>query len=337
MAAGAGKTYRALQELRELQHAGRTVIIGALESHGRKDTEDAARDLPRFPRREIQYKGAALTEMDLDGLLAARADVVFVDELAHTNAPGSRNPKRHHDVEELLQAGIDVVSTLNIQHLESLNDLIARLTGVRVKERLPDQVLQSADELILVDVTPRVLQDRLKAGKIYSEDKIEQALKNFFTIENLTALRELALRHVADTVQAEPEEENVGVKERILVACAAEPESGRLLRRGGRIANRMNGELDVVYVESGTLNREQEKLLEAFRATTEAFGGTFKRIPNRGGAGRTLVEYVQEHHITQVVLGESSRSRWQEFLRGSIIHTVLRETRNVDVYVITRD
>ena len=336
MAAGVGKTYRALHELRELLAAGRNVIIGVIETHGRKDTQDAAAGLPVFPRREVPYRDAILTEMNLDGLLRAHPDVVLVDDLAHTNAPGSRNERRYQDVEELLNAGINVISTVNIQHLESLNDLIARLTGVRVKDRLPDRVLQSADEVILVDVSPQTLQERLLAGKIYAPDKAEQALRNFYTEENLSALREIALREVADAVQGEGDD-NAGVKERILVACAAEPDSGRLIRRGGRMARRLNADLDVVYVDTGTLKRDDGNLIDFFRSTTEALGGHFKVIPNSGGVGRTLVEYIRAHHITQVVIGESSRSRFEEFLRGSIIHTVLRETRNVDVYVLTRE
>ncbi|WP_342667512.1 universal stress protein [Deinococcus pimensis] len=338
MAAGVGKTFRALQELRELQAAGRNVVVGYLETHGREETRRVAEGLPVFPRREVQYKGAVLVEMDVDGLLSARPDVVMVDELAHANAPGSRNAHRYEDVAELLAAGISVISTVNIQHVESLNDLVVRLTGVRVRDRLPDVVLQQADEVILVDLSPQALRERLRQGRIYAPEKVDLALKNFFTVDNLAALRELALRQVADVVEAAaPEEDNVGMKERILVACAAEPESGRLVRRGGRIARRLKGDLDVVYVESGSLTREQQKLLENFRAITESLGGTFTVIPNRGGIGRTLVEYVSQNHVTQVVIGESSRSRLQEFLRGSIVHRVLRDTRNVDVYVITRE
>ncbi|ADV67247.1 universal stress protein [Deinococcus maricopensis] len=339
-AAGVGKTYRALTELREHREAGQDAIIGVLETHGRQDTARAADGLPIQPRREVKYKGVQLSEMDLAGLLERRPDMVLVDELAHSNAPGSKNEKRYEDVEELLQAGINVISTVNIQHLESLNDLVARLTGVRVRERVPDHVVQDADEVILVDVTPQVLQDRLRAGKIYAADKVEQALKNFFTDENLGALRELALRQVAEAVQAETEEtteHSSGVKERILVALGAEPESGRLLRRGGRMAKRLGGDLIALYVSTGRLSRDQSKTLDGLRAITESLGGTFVTAPARGGVGHTLVQYVREHGVTQVILGESSRTRFQEFLRGSIIHQVLRDTRNVDVYVISRD
>ncbi|PYE56248.1 two-component system sensor histidine kinase KdpD [Deinococcus yavapaiensis KR-236] len=337
MAAGVGKTYRALGEIRELFSLGKNAVVGILETHGRAETQEAARGLPVFPRRELEYKGTRLTELDLDGLLKLHPDVVMVDDLAHANAPDSRNARRYEDVRELLDAGIDVISTVNIQHLESLNDLVAKITGVRVKERLPDQIVADADEVILVDVTPQLLRERIRAGKIYSPDKVDQALKNFFTDENLTALRELALRQVADAVQGEDADQAQLVRERILVAISAEPESGRLIRRGGRIASRFNGDLHIVYVETGKLGRDESKLLEAFKASTEDLGGTFHTLKNRGGVGRTLVQFVREHHVTQVVLGESSRSRFQELLRGSVIHTVLRETSGVDVYVLTRE
>lgn len=337
MASGVGKTYRALGELHELLAGGRRVVVGVLETHGRAETQEAAAGLPVFPRKMVDYKGARLSEMDLDGLLEMRPEVVLVDDLAHASAPGSRFEKRYEAARALLEAGIDVISTVNIQHLESLNDVVARLTGVRVRDRLPDQVLQDADEVLLVDVTPQTLQERLRAGKIYAPEKADLALRNFYTEENLTALRELALRQVADVVQGEPENNAVSVAERILVACAAEPESGRLIRRGGRIASRLNTEFDVVYVESARPDREQQKLLDFFRETTEDLGGRFVIVPNQGGVGPSLVRYAREHHVTQVVLGESSRSRWQEFLRGSVVHTVLRETKNVDVYVITRE
>ncbi|MBB6099265.1 two-component system sensor histidine kinase KdpD [Deinobacterium chartae] len=335
-AAGVGKTFRALQEIRELQAEGRDAVIGVLETHGRQDTERAAEGLRVFPRRITEFKGAQLSEMDLEGLLAARPEVVLVDELAHGNAPGSRNPKRYQDVQGLLSAGIHVISTVNIQHIESLNDLVARLTGVRVRERVPDAVISEADEVILVDVTPQVLQERLRAGKIYAPDKVEQALKNFFTEENLAALRELALRQVAEAVEVEPQDK-LSIKDRILVAVTTSPSSGRLIRRGGRIAKRLGGDLQVVYVETHRPSREEARVLEGFRAITEALGGEFRLLKNAGGVGRTLVNYSREYGPTQLILGESRRSRWQELLRGSIIHQVLRGTRNVDVYIIAEE
>lgn len=337
MAAGVGKTYRALQDLREQLQAGRDGLIGVLETHGRKDTQHMAQGLPLFPRQDLTYRGITLGEMDTEGLIRRRPEVVLVDELAHSNAPGSRFEKRYQDVEQLLSAGIDVISTLNIQHLESLNDTVARLTGVRVRERLPDFVVQDADEVILVDVSPEVLQERLRGGKIYAPEKVEQALGNFFTEGNLSALRELALRQLAEAVQPEPEGEQKMVRDRILVACAPEPETGRLIRRGGRIAARLGGDLIVAYVSTGRLSREQSKILDSLRVAAESLEGTFVTLPNRGGVGRTLVDYIREHAVTQVVLGETSRSRWAELFKGSVIHQVLRDTDNVDVYVIARE
>lgn len=337
MAAGVGKTYRALQELRDALSAGRDAIIGVLETHGRQETEQAAAGLPVWPKRSVLYKGTQLSEMDLEGLLERHPDVALIDELAHSNVAGSRFEKRYQDVEALLAAGIDVISTVNVQHFESLNDLVARLTGVRVRERLPDNIVRGADEIMLVDVSPQVLRERLQAGKIYAPEKIELALKNFFTEDNLGTLRELALRQVAETVQAEDTPSGQGVQDRILVACAPEPESGRLVRRGGRVAQRLNADLVVAYVDAGRLSRTQSKALESLKNATENLGGSFVAIPNAGGVGRTLVKYIREHGITQVILGESSRSRLQEFLRGSIVHDVLRRTKNVDVYVIGRE
>lgn len=337
MAAGVGKTYRALQDLRDQIQAGRDGLIGVLETHGRRETQQAAEGLPTFPRQSITYKGVTVGELDTAGLLERHPQVVLIDDLAHANALGSRFEKRYQDVEQLLAAGIDVISTLNIQHLESLNDTVARLTGVRVRERLPDFVVQGADEVILVDVSPEVLQERLRGGKIYAPDKVEQALGHFFTSENLSALRELALRQLAEAVQPEPEGEQKMVRDRILVACAPEPESGRLIRRGGRVAARLSGDLIVAYVSTGRLSREQTKILDSLRAAAESLEGEFVTLPNRGGVGRSLVDYIREHGITQVVLGETSRSRWTELFKGSVIHQVLRDTQNVDVYVIARE
>ena len=254
-AAGVGKTYRALQEIREQRDAGVDAIIGLLETHGRSETERMAAGLEVFPRRAVDYKGVTLSECDVAGLKARRPALVLIDELAHTNVPGSEHKKRYEDVEELLSSGVSVISTMNVQHLESANDLVARLTGIRVKERVPDRVLLEADEVILVDVTPEVLRARLKAGKIYAHDKVEQALANFFTAENLTVLRELALREVADAVEDAAVEGGSNLKERIAVAVTARSEATRLIRRGARLAHRLDGELYVVHVRSRRLSR----------------------------------------------------------------------------------
>jgi two-component system sensor histidine kinase KdpD len=337
MAAGVGKTYRALSELRERLERGEDALIGVLETHGRQGTLQAAEGLPLFPRREVVRGGVTLSELDVDGLLSRRPFVVLVDELAHTNAPGSEREKRWQDVEVLLAAGIHVLSTMNVQHLESLNDTVARLTGVRVRERVPDHVLQEADELVLIDLTPDDLRARLRAGKVYGPEKIEQALGNFFTAANLTALREIALRQVANVVEMDAPDGQPGVQEVVVVAIAAEKTGGRLIRRGGQLAERLRGELHVVTVRPPRLSSEQARLLDTFRVITGALGGQFEVLEQSGSVAATLVRFVQGVHATQVVMGETSRSRLAELVRGDIIKTVLRETRNVDVYVISRD
>lgn len=337
MAAGVGKTYRALGSLHEHLSAGEDALIGVLETHGRRETGEAAAGLPVFPGRVIRHGTSLLTELDVDGLIARRPGIVLIDELAHTNAPGSRNEKRWQDVEDLRDAGVHVLSTLNVQHLESLNDTVARLTGVRVRERVPDHVLSGADELVLIDLPPEDLRARLRAGKVYGPEKIEQALGNFFTVPNLTALREIALRHVAQAVELDVPDGRPAAHEVVVVAIAAEDTAARLIRRGGHLAGRLHGELHVVTVRSERLTQAQSRLLGTFREITVALGGRFEVLDRQGGIGDTLVTYTRTVHATQIVMGETSRSRWVEFLRGDVIRYVLRETRGVDVHVISRD
>ena len=337
-AAGVGKTYRALQELREQKELGVDVLIGLVETHGRRETLALLGGLETFPRRVVDYKGVELTEMDTAGIVARRPELVLVDELAHTNVPGSPYPKRFKDVDDLLAAGINVISTMNVQHLESANDLVARLTGVRVKERVPDRVLLAADEVVLVDVTPEVLRERLRSGKIYAPEKVEQALQNFFRAENLAVLRELALREVADAVEDPFVEAGSSgrIKERIVVAVAARPDSAQLIRRGARIAQRLDGEFSVVHVHNRKLDRSEERLLDGYRIITEALDGTFVRL-EAPRAGPALIAFIREHHITQVIMGSSLRSRWVELFRGSVVNQILRATYGVDVYVISQE
>ncbi|GGN32703.1 sensor histidine kinase KdpD [Deinococcus daejeonensis] len=339
MAAGVGKTTRALSELRDRLERGEDALIGVLETHGRAFTQAAAEGLPVFPRLEVVRGGVTLGELDVAGLIARRPDVVLVDELAHSNAPGSAREKRWMDVEALLDAGVNVLSTVNVQHLESLHDTVARLTGVRVRERIPDAVLRGADELVLVDLTPADLRERVRSGAVYGAERAEHALSNFFTLPNLTALRELALRQVAHVVEqgAAGLAAGLGVQERVVVAVAAEETGARLIRRGGQLAQRLHADLQVVTVRSGRISAERARLLDTFRAVTVALGGEFIVLDPAGGVAATLIRHVQAAQATHVVLGESSRSRWEEFLRGDIIRSVLRQTRNVDVYVITRE
>lgn len=337
MAAGVGKTVRALNEIRDLRGDGVDAIVGLLETHSRKDTINAATHLPTFPRLEVAYKGAVLTELDVQGILERRPDWVMVDELAHSNVPGSKNPKRFLDVEELLNAGLNVISTLNIQHLESLNDEVARLTGVRVRERVPDSVVLEADEVVIVDITPEALRERLGAGKIYATEKIDQALTGFFTSENLVMLRELALRRTADVVEDEPFEPSEilkrGLKERIVVAVRAERHDARLIRRGARVVQRLKGDLLVVHVKSRAYKPLELEVLNELEGLTREFGASWAVLDGTDTAS-SLIEYLRGQHATQVIIGESHRSRWREIVAGSVVLEILRRSSGIDVYII---
>jgi two-component system, OmpR family, sensor histidine kinase KdpD len=335
-APGVGKTYRALQELLERKSNGADVMIGYLEAHGRQDVKDIAQGLEVFPRQTLEFKGAKFKELDLEGLIARKPAWVLVDELQHTNAPGSKHKKRFVDVDELLNAGINVISTMNIQHLEGLNDIVTQMTGIRVKERVPDRVLLDADEVVLVDVSTEQLQDRLKAGKIVAPENIQTALSSFFTEETLAHLRELALRQVADAVEETPSSEEMlarGTKERIAVAITAEHEAARLIRRAARIAQRLKGEMHVVFVQVRPITPDESRMLESHEKLTKELDGEF-HIFEKQNVVDALVSFTRQYDITQIVMGESHRSRWQEFVTGSIIHEVMRRTHDVDVYVI---
>jgi two-component system sensor histidine kinase KdpD len=337
MAAGVGKTVRALSEIRDLRQNGTDAIVGLLETHGRKDTVAAAQDLPLFARLELAYKGVTLYELDVAGIIQRRPEWVMVDELAHTNAPGSKNAKRFMDVEALLEAGINVVSTLNVQHLESLNDEVARLTGVRVRERVPDRVVLDADEVVIVDITPEALRARLAAGKIYARDKVDQALQSFFTPENLATLREIALRHTADVVEEEPinpaEVLGRGVKERIIVAVRAAGRDARLIRRGARIAQRLKADLIVTHVKSRAYNEAELTALNELEVLARDFGARWTVLEGAHIAS-SLVSFLRGEDATQLILGESHRTRWQEIVGGSVVLEILRRTSGIDVYII---
>lgn len=334
--AGVGKTFRALQEIRERLEQGTDALVGYLETHGRTDTIKAAQGLPVFARKRVLYRNVELEELDLEGLLQRRPELVLIDELAHSNVTSSLHPKRYQDVERLLEAGIHVISTMNIQHLESLNDLVARLTNVRVRERVPDRILQQADEVILVDITPELLQERLVAGKIYPKNKIEQARQNFFTAENLAVLRELALRQVADKVEDDsPNEEGAAIKERIAVAVTAQAGDAFLIRRGARMAQRLRGDLYVVHVRHKRLSRDQEKSLDNHRIVCESLQGRFEFLPGRDVA-KTLALFVKQYGITQLVLGENVNPLWRDLLRVSIIQRVINLTHDIDIHIMDR-
>ena len=344
MCPGVGKTYRMLEEAHRLKGEGIDVAIALLETHNRVETAQKAVGLELIPRQEIVWQGVKLTEMDTEAILKRRPQIALVDELAHTNVPGSEREKRYQDVEVLLEAGIDVYSTVNIQHLESLNDLVAQISGVVVRERIPDRVIEEADEVVVVDVTPETLQARLREGKIYAPQKIDQALDNFFQRRHLVALRELALREVADNIEEEAiedqangrgDEASCNIHERVLVCVSTYPNSLQLLRRGGRIANYMHARLYVLFVEDPDrfLTKEESLHIETCDRLCKEFGGEFIRAKDYNIA-KAIAETAKNYRITQIVLGESQKSRWQILLKGSLTQKILRSLKKIDVHII---
>ena len=341
-AAGVGKTFEMLCEANRRKHeSGQDVVVGYLETHKRKDTEAQIGDLEIIPRRKIEYKGATFEEMDTEAILARRPKWVLVDELAHTNIPGSKNEKRYQDVIEILNAGINVESTMNVQHLESLNDTIYQITGVKVRETIPDWVLAEADEIVTKDLTPRSLINRLQRGDVYPPDKVPQALENFFTEGNLSALREIMLREVAGAVdrnvQSYREEKNVSepwqTQERVMVCISPDKPSDRLLRRGWRIAQRLQADLVAVYVPQGKVTLEQQKVLESDFALAGRLGVRIERTAGQAVA-QSLADYARAHQVSQIVIGHSDRTRLQEMVQGSIINDLIRLVRGIDVLVV---
>ena len=351
MAPGVGKTFRMLEEAHALKREGVDVVVGLLETHGRKQTAEKAADLEIVPRKEIPRGGLTLTEMDTDAIIERSPQLVLVDELAHTNIPGSEREKRYQDVEVILAAGIDVYSTVNIQHLESLNDLVARITGIVVRERIPDRLLEEADEVVVIDVTPETLQERLKEGKIYAPTKIDQCLQNFFQRRNLIALRELALREVADNVEEDAIALNAhltnavttagefcNIHERVLVCISTYPNSVQLLRRGARISGYMNAPLYALFVKNPDrfLSREESLHIETCEKLCKEFGGTFIRVRSHD-VGKAIADVAHEYRITQIVIGESQRSRWKMLLDGSLTQKLVRLLKNVDLHIIATE
>lgn len=343
MAPGVGKTYRMLQEAHELKKAGIDVVIGLLETHGRKETADAAEGLEVVPRMTIERGGVTLTEMDTDAILSRQPQLVLVDELAHTNVPGSQREKRYQDVETILEAGIDVFSTVNIQHLESLNDLVAKITGVVVRERIPDRILDEADEVVVVDVTPETLEERLIEGKIYAPEKIEQSLQNFFQRRNLIALRELALREVADNLEemaesSTPSDRYCSVHERVMVCISTYPNSSQLLRRGARLATLLRARLYALYIAHPDrfLTKDESLYIEMCEQFCRQFEGEFIRVTSTN-IPKAIADTAYQHHITQVVLGQSQKSRWDIFWRGSKVQQLLRYLKDIDLHIIATE
>jgi two-component system, OmpR family, sensor histidine kinase KdpD len=349
MAAGVGKTYRALQELRAEYEAGRDAMIGYLEPHARADTEAQADGLPLIARRRVPYKDVVLEELDLPALLRRRPEVTLIDELAHTNAPGVEHGKRYEDVQQVLAAGIDVYSTVNVQHLESLNDQVAELTGVRVRETLPDQVLSAADEVVLVDITPPALIERLRAGKVYRSERVPSALNGFFRVENLEALREVALRQVAEDVEQKrlrevviPREDRLmaqsapqAVGERLLALVTLQPSSQRVVRRAWRSGQRLGAELDVLTMLPPTRDPtpEETEQLEALRRLASLLG--VQLIEESGQDLAEVVERVaRDRGTTYVLMGTpQARSGLGRFAEP-LVDQLLRRLPGVDVRIV---
>jgi len=351
MAAGVGKTYRMLQEGHSEQEAGRDVVIGYMEPHERPETSALAEGLEAAPRRRVNYRGADLEEMDLPALLARAPELALIDELAHTNAPGVGHGKRYEDVRDVLAAGVDVFSTVNVQHLESLNDQVAELTGTRVRETIPDAVLGEADEVVLIDLTPEALIARLRAGKVYPGEAIEPALNNFFTVENLLALREVALRQVAQEVEAkrlvveEPlgtREERVAaqlpkaVGERLLALVTPRPSSQRLVRRAWRSAQRLGADLDLLWVKppNQPIEGEVERQVTALRQLASVLGATLL-IEEHDDVVAAVARVVRERGSTYIMVGESQPPRGLGRLREPLPQRLMRATPpGVDVRIV---
>lgn len=337
-APGTGKTYRLLGEARSLAGRGVDLVVGVAETHGRPETEALLTGLEVIPPRQVSYQGATFAEMDLDAILERRPATVVVDELAHTNAPGGRHAKRYEDVETLLKAGISVISAMNIQHLESVAEAAGRLIGVPVRERVPDRVLREAEEVQLIDASPELILERLEQGKVYTQGV--PTTSTFFRRSTLVYLRELALRTVAQKVDVALLNRSspgvagpVGVRERVLVAVSTNPVSERLILRGAGIARLLDAEFIVAYVRTRTLDTGAQTVLDAHTQTTREHGGEFAVLEGTNVA-EALTAFVVERNITQLVVGESMRSPWEELVRGSVVNKLLRATSNLDVLIV---
>lgn len=344
MAPGVGKTYRMLQEGHRRKERGTDIVIGFVETHGRRYTDEAVGDLEVVPRKQVAYKGVTLEEMDTEAVIRRRPAVALVDELAHTNAPGSKNEKRWQDVEELLAAGITVVSTVNVQHLESLADVVESITGVQVHERIPDRVISDAEEVELVDMSPHALRQRMRHGNIYPAGRAERALDGFFQEGNLIALREMALRKVSSTVEEDLEDymrqheiaASWAACERVVVCVDPRPTAQGLLRRGWRIAQGLQSELVAVFVETPGWSRsepEDRRALEENLRYAEDLGAQVVRASGPDVA-RALAATAYEQNARFIVIGHSRHGRLYHVLRGSIVFNLLRIVRDVDVLVV---
>jgi two-component system sensor histidine kinase KdpD len=349
MAAGVGKTYRMLLEGHAEQEAGRDVVVGLLETHGRGETAHVAEGLPIIPRRRVRYRETVLEEMDLPAILSREPEVCLIDELAHANAPGTEHRKRHEDIEAVLAAGIDVLSTLNVQHLESLNDHITELSGIRVRETIPDAILARADEVVLIDLTPEALLERLRAGKVYPSERIDAALNNFFKIENLSALREVALRQVAEEVGAKrlttelvgSREESLAadaphaVGERLLALVEPYPGAHRLVRRAWRSAQRLGAGLDLLWVRAPgrELSEDEQRSLAALRQLASVLGARMIEEES-DDLTAAVVEVAGRRGTTYILVGSSRPARGLARLRVPLPQRLMQRLPGVDVRIV---
>ncbi|HJZ55650.1 MAG TPA: universal stress protein [Gemmataceae bacterium] len=342
-APGVGKTYEMLQEGQRLKKQGVDVVIGIVETHGRADTAAMVGDLEQVPRRTIEYRGVVLQEMDLDAVLRRRPTVALVDELAHTNAPGGRHPKRYQDVEELLRNGISVITTMNVQHLESLYDVVERFTGVRQKERVPDYVLAQAHQVVNVDLPAEDLQERMRAGKIYPADRVERALANYFTEPNLNQLREIALEQVAHVLDRRRQEREGGAaantSERVMVCVSSRsPNALRLMRKGARLADRLGAPWYAVYVQTpGESTERVDAATERRLADSLSLAQQLDGIPMRfkgPDLPSAVAEFVREYGITHVVIGRSQRPWYRRLFGASVLDRLVRAVPGVDIVVV---
>ncbi len=344
-APGVGKTYSMLSEALRRHSRGEDVAIGVVETHGRKGVQDLAAHLEAIPRKKLEYKGTLFEEMDVDTILARHPQVVLVDELAHTNIPGSKHRKRYEDVQDILAARIDVLATLNIQHIESIAPVVRSITGVTVRETVPDWVPLTASETVMVDLTPEALLNRMKRGDVYSAEKVERSLKNFFRRGNLIALRELALRQVAEQVdrslesymEAQDIRKNWGVRERMAVCISSNPSGQYLIARAARMARRMDAELYVVHVDRRFSPKEPDpNALAANLRFAESLGAQVVRLKGNSVAD-TVADFVRAKHITQVIFGRAPVRDWRKYLYLSAVHRFLRESPAVDVHIVTQE
>jgi len=344
-APGVGKTYTMLSEANRRRRRGQDVVVGFVETHGRKPIEDLLSTLEQIPKRKLMYKGIIFEEMDVDAILERRPGVALVDELAHTNIEGSKHAKRYEDVMELLAANIDVLTTMNIQHMDSLAPLVQSITGIPVRETVPDWVLKRAAEVVMIDLTPEALQNRMRRGDIYPLETIDRALANFFRPGNLIALRELALRQVADAVDRDlgsylatkEISRNWGVRERIAVSINSHPDSQYLIARGARLARAVGAELYVVYLDApGEANPENPGSLAANIRFAQELEAKVERLEG-GRLGEAVAEFVKERRITQVVFGYSAARGWRRYFYLSELNRFLRRAPAVDLHIVTQE